>query len=112
MLKDGRWVVSRGVKVWEPAEDFAEPIVSEDAEVHAIRSELDVIACPYCLATMAEHCRSKSGRKTDPHPTREFRRVCLCGAELKPRCELCSECRYERDLIRSREYKQRTRGAA
>ena len=112
---EGDWV--RVGLILRPVARKVEPVIEEpepEATIHALPVSIDAIACPTCHATMAQHCRSKSGRKLKAaaHPSRLTPRTCGCGAKLEPRRQLCAPCRAESDRRRSRESKQRSRDAA
>lgn len=113
----GGWVLARGILRPVPREP--EPVQAETPKPKPVAiaqpaADVNAIACPTCHATLAQHCRSKSGRKlkAGKHPNRLIPRTCQCGAELEPRRQLCAPCRSESDRRRSRENKRRTRAAA
>ncbi len=109
----GDWVRVRGILRPVPRKEIVEPEVAPLVAVPSLPVTPDTIACPTCHATMAQHCRSKTGRRAKyNHLTRFTPRTCGCGAELERQRQLCAPCRAESDRRRSRESKRRARAAA
>lgn len=59
------------------------------------RTTHDLVACPTCHARVDERCRSATGTPRSPHVNRLVSRLCLCGAPLEPRKQLCEWCRRD-----------------
>lgn len=87
-LANGHWVRRNGVQVWmpNPAPETKQPEVKPS----------DLIACPVCLARMDERCKKADGQdRRRTHSERLVKRVCSCGASVRPREPMCGFCRAE-----------------
>jgi hypothetical protein len=85
MLTNGQWVLRGAIRVW-----VENPRVQMTADFRPH----DFIACPTCHARMDEKCQRRNGKESS-HSSRLVRRVCACGASVRPREPMCGFCRAE-----------------
>lgn len=96
---DGEWFYDRRTHVmrWKP-------LPPQPVRPNPPTFDYGPVVCR-CGARATETCRTQAGNRTKNHAYRSGPRVCPCGAELKWKGRLCSDCARALDIDRKRAWR-------